>query len=178
MIREHVFAYPYVGRDDLDEAKRQPGGARLSTPALFREWLRGNPDSLADGSTYVVDLRGVLRLAPRRSEHVHCASGDDVLGAGEIRFGRTGSTLRVAYLSNQSAGYCPDVTSLEMVVAAIRRTGVNPPARWSAAMEFRRCPKCREIAIVKDAWFVCVFCEADLPKAWNVSERRKIVPDW
>lgn len=34
--------------------------------------------------TYVVDVDGVLRLAPRRSEHVACAGGGEVLAAGEI----------------------------------------------------------------------------------------------
>ncbi|KUO07851.1 hypothetical protein [Streptomyces sp. DSM 15324] len=34
--------------------------------------------------TYVVGLGGWLRLAPRRSEHMACAGGGAVLGAGEV----------------------------------------------------------------------------------------------
>jgi transcription initiation factor TFIIIB Brf1 subunit/transcription initiation factor TFIIB len=32
---------------------------------------------------------------------------------------------------------------------------------------FRRCPACGERNIVKDDWFVCGVCGADLPTVWN-----------
>jgi hypothetical protein len=31
-----------------------------------------------------------------------------------------------------------------------------------------------EVNLVKDGWFVCVFCDADLPAEWNVAPRRTI----
>ncbi|MER8098135.1 hypothetical protein [Streptomyces goshikiensis] len=39
---------------------------------------------LAEPFTFVIDSVGVPRVAPRRSEHVVCAGGGPVLGAGEI----------------------------------------------------------------------------------------------
>ncbi|MER5427855.1 hypothetical protein [Streptomyces sp. NPDC002588] len=44
-----------------------------------------------DGEPYTcaVGLDGFLRPAHRRSEHVACAGGQEVLGAGEIGFRRT-----------------------------------------------------------------------------------------
>jgi hypothetical protein len=43
---------------------------------------------LADPITFVVAMDGVLRPAPRRSEHVVCPGGDKVLSAGGISFVR------------------------------------------------------------------------------------------
>jgi hypothetical protein len=33
---------------------------------------------------------------------------------------------------------------------------------------FRRCPRCAELNVVKEEFFVCVFCESDLPAVWNI----------
>ena len=57
--------------------------------------------------TFVVDLEGVLRLAPRRSEHVACAGGRPVLSAGEVSFERGPDGWEVTSATNQSTGYCP-----------------------------------------------------------------------
>lgn len=132
-------------------------------------WLELNPDARSEGATYVVDLEGTLRLAPRRSEHVGCAKGADVLAAGEIRFAERGPA--VEELSNQSTGYCPDVTCFDAVARALRTAGLGAPARFSTEIVFRRCVRCAQINLVKEGWFICVFCEADLPADWNVSER-------
>ncbi|MFK4548229.1 hypothetical protein RKD29_007825 [Streptomyces tendae] len=66
---------------------------------------------LAEPFTFVVGMDGVLRLAPRRSERVSCADGDTLLNAGEVSFTREAGRWTVSKVSNQSTGYCPDVTS-------------------------------------------------------------------
>ncbi|MER6562662.1 hypothetical protein ABT300_33995 [Streptomyces sp. NPDC001027] len=81
------------GAADRDRAAGRDGGAAAE--------YGGEP------FTYVVGLDGLLRLAPRRSEHVACADGEDVLGAGEISFRRAPSGPRVHEVSNQSTGHCP-----------------------------------------------------------------------
>ncbi|WP_254716477.1 hypothetical protein [Actinomadura sp. WMMB 499] len=110
--------------------------------------------------TYVVDLDGVLRVAPRRSEHVACAGGRPVLAAGEIAFGDG----RIAEVTNQSTGYCPGPESWPAVAAALDRAGLDRPDGFTDVFVFRHCPSCAELNVVKDEHYVCVFCDADLPR--------------
>jgi hypothetical protein len=170
-----LYAYTYVGPEEIRRASAShPVGTPVTSPGDVDCWLNANPDAVTEGATYVVDLQGRLRLAPRRSEHVACAGGEEVLAAGEVRFRGTGSRLTVATLSNQSTGYCPDTSCWDAVVFALRRAGLKPPRGFSPEIIFRRCPRCGERNLVKDAWFVCVFCDADLPAEWNVAPRRKV----
>ncbi|WP_194924482.1 hypothetical protein [Catenulispora pinisilvae] len=74
-------------------------------------------------------------------------------------------------VSNQSTGYCPDVTCWPPVAAALDRLGVGRPAGFTTEIPFRRCTACAEINIVRDGDLVCVFCDADLPAAWNIRPR-------
>jgi hypothetical protein len=170
-----LFAYSYVGSSEIRRSvASHPVGASISSMGDLEAWLEAQPDALTEGATYVVDLRGRLRLAPRRSEHVACAGGEEVLAAGEVRFRRAGDTLAVAEISNQSTGYCPDTSCWAAVENALRRAGLAPPPGFSLEIVFRRCTRCGEINLVKEGWFVCVFCEADLPAQWNVGPRRGI----
>jgi hypothetical protein len=52
--------------------------------------------------------------------------------------------------------------------------GVVPPPAFTHAVVFRRCPRCGERNLVKEDWFVCVFCDAELPAEWNVAPRREV----
>ena len=122
---------------------------------------------MSEGATFVVDVAGVLRLAPRRSEHVACAGGGEVLAAGEIVFARTNAGITVREASNQSTGYCPEPESFESLAAALDRIGIARPDRYSDACTFRRCASCRQINLVKERWFECSCCGADLPREWN-----------
>jgi hypothetical protein len=119
--------------------------------------------------TYVIDLEETLRLAHRRSEHVACAAGRDVLAAGEIRFESDDDGWLVSDVTNQSTGYCPDVTCWPAVAAALDRIGVRRPADFTAAFIFRRCERCDAITIVKDGDFTCPLCDEPLPANWNVA---------
>ncbi|MFJ3898478.1 hypothetical protein [Streptomyces sp. NPDC090083] len=133
-------------------------------------WLAARDRAeLAEPFTYVVDLDGLLRLAPRRSEHVACAGGADVLGAGEMGFERTAGRWTVREVSNQSTGYCPRLESWDAVARALDGAGVGRPAGFTYAVVFRRCLTCGEINIVREGDFVCVFCGGDLPGEWNAA---------
>lgn len=121
---------------------------------------------LAEPFTFVVGMDGVLRLAPRQSEHVACAGGDRVLSASEISFGREADRWAVREVS--STGYCPEVTSWAEVARALDAVGLQRPSGFTHEVVFRRCPDCREHNIVREDDFVCVFCGGDLPAAWNV----------
>ncbi|WP_330350613.1 hypothetical protein [Streptomyces sp. NBC_00582] len=101
--------------------------------------------------TYVVGLDGRLRPAPRRSEHVACASGEDVLGAGEISFRRGRRGWEVHEVGNQSTGYCPDPGCWPAVALALHRAGIARPVGFTQALVFRRCERCREINVVREA---------------------------
>ncbi|MER7173394.1 hypothetical protein [Streptomyces mesophilus] len=163
--------YRYVGPVDLKGLIR-PGGEGFSvrSPADFAAWAshRG-AEEWSEPFTFVVDMAGSLRLASRRSEHVVCAAGEEVLSAGEISFQReAGRRWAVLEVSNQSTGYCPDVSSWPAVAVALDRAGVSGPSGFTHEVVFRRCPSCREINIVREADFVCVFCDGVLPQEWNV----------
>ncbi|MFF3601453.1 hypothetical protein [Kitasatospora indigofera] len=172
-MRAHGRWYRYVGPADLRAAVR-PGqaGARIGDAAEFARWAAARTaDELADPFTFVVAADGFLRLAPRRSEHVVCAGGEAVLGAGEAGFRRSGSGgWSVDFVSNQSTGYCPDVTCWPAVARALDRAGLEHPGGFTYAVVFRRCPACQELNIVREEHFVCVFCDTGLPGWWNVDD--------
>jgi hypothetical protein len=50
---------------------------------------------------------------------------------------------------------------------ALDRIGVPHPGRFTTEMVFRRCRKCGERNVVKDGWFACGVCGAELPAEWN-----------
>ncbi|MGW0131436.1 hypothetical protein [Streptomyces sp. NPDC003299] len=153
----------------MKAAVRSGGGCRISSAAEFSGWIAGrSATEPAEPFTFVVDTDGVLRLAPRRSEHVACAGGGRVLSAGEIGFVREADGWAVGEISNHSTGYCPDVTSWPAFARALDRAGLGRPSGFTHEVVFRRCPDCQEHNIVREDDFVCVFCGSNLPEAWNV----------
>ncbi|MFB6549385.1 hypothetical protein [Streptomyces sp. NPDC056405] len=78
-----------MGPPELRAAVR-PGteGHAIRSPADLDAWMteRG-PAEAAEPFTHGVGHDDLPRPAPRRSEHVACAGGRDVLGAGGIAFG-------------------------------------------------------------------------------------------
>ncbi len=152
----------------------RPGneGRRIRSAADFEDWASAlSAEELAEPFTFVVDTAGVLRLAPRRSEHVACAGAEAVLGAGEMAFRRESGTWAVCEVSNQSTGYCPDTASWAAVADALNAAGIERPSGFTHPVVFRRCPACRRLNIVRDGDFVCVFCDGALPPEWNVDGR-------
>ncbi|MET8183272.1 hypothetical protein [Streptomyces sp. NPDC005336] len=163
-------SYRYVGPVELKTAVRPgSGGCRISSAADFDGWIaERSAAELAEPFTFVVGTDGVLRMAPRRSEHVACAGGATVLGAGEISFMREAGRWAVGEVSNQSTGYCPDVSSWSAVARALDDVELGRPSGFTYEVVFRRCPDCQEHNIVREGDFVCVFCGSDLPAVWNV----------
>lgn len=131
-------------------------------------WLDGRDRSeLGEPLTFVVALDGVLRLAPRRSEHVALAGGLDVLAAGEMAFVFAGPGWQVTETTNQSTGYCPDPDSWPAVGRALDKIGIPHPGRFTEQIVFRRCPSCGERNMVRENDFVCALCDEALPAQWN-----------
>ncbi|RBQ20883.1 hypothetical protein DP939_07410 [Spongiactinospora rosea] len=162
--------YPYIGPAEIRD-RVVPGclGREIGSAGDLAVWLAEWPaDEREEPFTFVVDAGGALRLAPRRSEHVVCAGGGPVLSAGEMGFVRDGDRWAVREVSNQSTGYCPDVTSWAAVAAALDRAGLDHPGGFTHPIVFRRCPRCGQRNIVKDDHFGCAACETPLPSVWNL----------
>ncbi|MGW6842745.1 hypothetical protein [Streptomyces sp. NPDC054958] len=162
--------YRYVGPVELRALVRPEGeGRRIRSAEEFEDWASGPAAAeLSEPVTFVVDRAGVLRLAPRRSEHLVCAGGGTVLSAGEMAFGREAGRWVVREVSNQSTGYCPDTCSWPAVADALDAAGIGHPGGFTHEVVFRRCPTCEQLNIVRDEDFVCVFCDGPLPRRWNV----------
>jgi hypothetical protein len=156
--------YRYTGPADIAARSRHaPAGTPANTTADVRAWLAAtDPRDRRDPFTFVITVDGVLRLAPRRSEHVACAAGADVLAAGEITFTPDG---HVSEVTNQSTGYCPQPTSWPAVEATLSRAGIPHPGTFTSAFVFRHCPTCTHLNVIKDDTYICAHCDADLPPA-------------
>ncbi|MFJ2960640.1 hypothetical protein [Streptomyces sp. NPDC087270] len=167
-------SYRYVGPAELVPAERSAAGRRIADAETFDDWASAQTATeRVQPFTFVVDVHGVLCLAPRRSEHVVCAGGGDVLSAGEVTFARVGNRWGAVEVTNQSTGYCPDVSSWPAVAAALDQVGLDRPPGFTHEVVFRRCEACRRLNIVREGDFFCVFCEHVLPQDWNVDVRRQ-----
>ncbi|KDN84888.1 hypothetical protein [Kitasatospora cheerisanensis] len=172
-------AFAYVGPPDLlARAGRHTLGRAVRTPAELTAWLAESPpDERTAPFTYVVDLTGVLRLAPRRSEHVACAGGADVLAAGEICFAdESTGHWAVSEISNLSTGYCPGLDSWSATATALDHAQLPRPDAFTHAFLFRRCPTCGQVNLVKDDDLTCAACDSPLPAEWNLTAPRRPHP--
>ncbi|MBB3098538.1 hypothetical protein FHR83_006237 [Actinoplanes campanulatus] len=153
------LGYRYVGPPDIAaRARHEPAGRAIRSGADFLSWYAG-ADHRDPLFTYVVTVDGVLRVAPRRSEHVACAAGADVLAAGEIGFAADG---RVVEVTNQSTGYCPDPSCWPAVAAALDAAGLTHPGGFTSEFVFRHCPSCGHLNLIKDDDYTCAICGAAL----------------
>lgn len=163
--------FEYVGPEEIRaHAMRAPSsaGTAIVSNAALHEWLGALTRELREEDgwcTYVITTEGTLRLAPRRSEHVACASGASVAAAGELRFDSAGA---VTDITNLSSGYCPDETCWDSVGATLDSLALKHPQHFTFVAKFRRCPRCAATNLVKDDWFQCTFCGSDLPRTWNI----------
>lgn len=164
--------YHYVGPAEVLAAA---GPLVPASAVLTREDIPGAEEPF----TFVIDLAGALRLAPRRSEHVACAGGMPVLSAGEIAFARGPDGPEATSVTNQSTGYCPEPSSWSAVAAALDQIAVPHPGGFTDEFTFRRCPGCGERNLVRDGEFTCAICDAELPAAWNfgsAGQRGQLAP--
>lgn len=118
--------------------------------------------------TFIIDPLGELWINDRRSEHVLCAAGQDVLSAGEMTFAVERGTIAVVEVSNQSTGYCPEPDSWPAVARALDAIAVSRPDDFTMICTFRRCTACGTLNLVKDDWYECAVCQGPLPDTWNL----------
>lgn len=162
--------YAYVGPEEIRNAVSSPSAPIRSETDLRQVLAALGIRKVSDEdpiATFVIDLDGFLHLAHRRSEHVVCAGGFDILSAGEMTFAWTADGVMVESVTNQSTGYCPEPQSWPAVALALEYLGIAAPKGFSPEFIFRRCPKCGQINLVKESHFYCAVCEAELPKDWN-----------
>lgn len=162
--------YPYVGPDEIRSRHAGAAGGRvIASASELLAWL-GDAERDREGlcaATFVIDPEGRLRVAPRRSEHVACAGGGPVRSAGEMFFAVDSKAVALVEVSNHSTGFCPEPESWPEVAAALDRCGIPHPGRFTTEVIFRRCPACGERNLVKESWYHCGICEAELPTFWN-----------
>ena len=164
--------YRYVGPAGIaTRVAGTTGGTRIDSQSDLVRWCGATGQRPGRGGsiavTFVIDAGGRLLVADRHSEHVACAGGGPVLSAGEMFLSVAGERVEVTGVSNQSTGFCPEPESWPTVAAALDRAAVPHPGRFTAEITFRRCEGCGERNVVKDGWFVCGVCGADLPAEWN-----------
>jgi len=164
--------YHYVGSHDPEQVLNQPSDrAHILQPADVLSWIDETQREVGrDGvviTSFIVDTTGQLWIAGRRSEHVVCAAGQPVLAAGEITFMIEKRDVWVSEVSNQSTGYCPEPEAWPAVAAAFDEIGLEHPGDFTTAYTFRRCDQCEATNIVKEEYFVCGICDAELSFEWN-----------
>jgi hypothetical protein len=163
--------YSYVGPEEIQHASiGMPRGAFIFDLATLTAWLDGETCEDHLTATFTVDTNLQLQLADRHSEHVACAAGGPVTGAGEITFAREDERGEwyVIEITNQSTGFCPEPSCWDAVTKALDMIGVHHPDYFTRAYDFRRCEQCGELALIKEQWFECVHCGVDLPREYNL----------
>ncbi|HEY7373222.1 MAG TPA: hypothetical protein VIF57_13755 [Polyangia bacterium] len=162
--------YRYVGSEEIArQAQAEIERLRPAGPADIRAWA-ARAKRRALEFTYVVDVGGDLWLSDRHTEHVACARGAPVLGAGELAVDVGPQAVAITSVSNQSTGYCPEPDCWPAVKNALLRAGLQPPAGFTYAFSYRRCRACRGINILKDGMPECPVCGAELPAEWNLED--------
>lgn len=159
--------YGYVGPEHLCTGDHS-AGVSIGSEGDLRDWLSRQDEWRDDliEVTFVVTSLGVLRVAPRRSEHVDCAMRGPVQAAGELTM-RLKPRLEVVAATNQSTGYCPEPGCWEAARAALAAIGVPHLRGLTHAYNFRLCNHCGERNLIKDGWFECGSCGHELPREWN-----------
>ena len=169
--------YNYVGPEEIrTRVLGDPPGTRITASRDLEGWLASNEGEsvAATGditTTFVVDPEGALRIVSRHAEHVSCSGGTPVLSAGEMTFTRAQGVWSVSEVSNYSTGFCPEPDSWIEVARALDGAGIRHPGRFTAEFVFRYCIQCGQRNVVKDEWYVCGVCDADLPESWNFDQR-------
>jgi hypothetical protein len=173
LLATMAHLYPYIGSEELATFTGDPPArGKIQSQEDVRQWIAAGERSLRSGSsfvlTFILDASGSLWIADRHSEHVQCARGGPVLSAGEMTFQYEKREITVAAITNQSTGYCPEPKSWIAVAPALDHARIQRPDYWTHAFEFRRCPSCGNINIIKEDWFSCGVCEAALTLEYNL----------
>ncbi len=168
-----MYRYSYLGPKEIArKSKSLKPGKRISCSDDICSWIEENNQEL-NGSgaitvTFIISEESYLLIADRRSEHIACAGGRPVLSACEMTLEVRGNEVELIEATNQSTGYCPKPDSWNAVEEALHEIGVKHPFTFTKAYEFRRCPKCKMLNIIKDDFYYCPVCNTELPKQWNM----------
>jgi hypothetical protein len=168
--------YGYVGPEEIRRSSSgKAGGDLIEGPLSVLAWAaRTGQEPNLEGlvrSTYVVDEAGRLRVADYGSEHVACALGGRVLAAGVAWFDLTPGSVSVERIDNQSTGYCPEPACWPAVEMALDQAGIAHPGRFTTELTFRLCTACGQRNVVRDEWYQCAVCDAELSPTWNFEAR-------
>lgn len=161
--------YQYIGpKEILQQVKPEKVGTIIKSKFDIKNWINTANQELDSNdeitATFVIDLSGNLRVNDRRSEHVVCANGKNILSAGEITFEIYKQKVLISQITNQSTGYCPSPKSWKDVMSVLDKLETEYPEYWTTEFIFRVCEKCNNINIVKENYFVCLICDNDLPE--------------
>ena len=164
--------YTYVGPQEiLDNLGLSSMRLPVIGPDSVLGWIASQQQEFSGENsivaTFIIDTDLRLWINDRRSEHVLCAAGQPVLAAGEITFLIQDETVEIIEITNQSTGYCPPLETWSAVVAAITPLNIAFPSEFTSKYIFRLCDACGTRNIVKDDWYICSVCDADLSQEWN-----------
>lgn len=163
--------YQYVGPTQiLEDVRGQPPGTVIESNQDVIAWLNEH-EVVADADdcitvTFVVTSEHQFLIADRHSEHVACAQGGPVFGAGEATF-ELNPEIRIVDISNQSTGFCPEPDCWSDVQVALEQANISHPGQFTRSFQFRLCPNCGQRNLIKDQWFQCGVCSHELPLQWN-----------
>lgn len=166
-------SYEYVGDPSFIPKGAMPPRLLIDCLSAVVEWMTDH-ESETDicgeiAATFVVDEQEQFWVADRATEHVACARLGKVLSAGEVFFATNENGAPcIERITNQSTGFCPEPLSWKAVVSSLHSIGMSVPDGFDPAFEFRRCPKCSTLAIIKGWEFTCLVCGTDLPAEWNI----------
>jgi hypothetical protein len=178
MIEKFEQRYSYVGPQEIiDELDLALGGYLISTAQDVQKWIKETSQEIVNDqvtATFIIKMEEQLMINDRRSEHVICAGGKEVLSAGEITFAMDGKEIYVSDISNQSTGYCPNPESWKSVKKALEHIGIEHPDYFTGVFEFRYCVNCKNLNLIKDQVFECAICGHELPSEWNFDKAKSL----
>ena len=116
-----------------------PTSRLVGGPHNLALWGQQTGQTLEAAATFLVNSKGELWIADRRSEHVACARGGPVRAAGEVTFAIDGDEAEVVAATNQFMGFCPRPNCWEAVASVLDEIGLRRPAKFATEFEFRRC---------------------------------------
>lgn len=166
-----AMRYRHLNPSGIEATPPHSTRRKILTHRDVLDWQRETGQSIDEDHrftvTFIIDAEGWLWIADRHSEHYACAAGGDVLSAGEMTFELQSDRVSVVDVTNQSLGYCPEPESWPSVADALHRAGISYPGAFTTGFIFRKCEGCGAKNLVKDDWYCCALCGAELPRQWN-----------
>jgi hypothetical protein len=168
--------YSYIGPAEIKQrAQRGSHCLNVTNVSDLSRWVTAAASSGRKNenvtATFVIDVTEQLWIADRRSEHVACAAGQEVLAAGEITFTRISGSIQVTEITNQSTGYCPEPNCWSVVACVLDRLQIVHPPAFTPSFDFRRCDHCGTTNLIKDNVFSCAVCDTPLSRDWNFLDK-------